>query len=224
MNTYNKIKTLLTIIALLFTVSNAQAFLNEDIYSNDKHIIWCINKYTLDYMAFENPTNNPTACFIWKGYETVVYKSSEYWGLIKQYDLTDTLDLLTIRALECKDSKGYCNGGWVDFWPFQLNSIHTQEVKITKDYIAQDKHLELFKYQAQWTYRVKLHGWAYYKWCEPYATDRKTLSKCRFKLHNGNNKIVNWTEYKNIYADAGWVIREKILKPYIKNNEYIGQQ
>lgn len=201
----------LLLLALLFTGYTANA--------NDTwHIIWCFNKWTNDYVLLAEPSFERSACYIWDKYQVVVLKESEFDLLIEDYSLTDTLDLLTIRAIECWDYDWNCKSG--DIWPFQINYLeHKAEYNYSNTLLSEWKYIEAFLYQAKWTFNETINGDFYKEFC--ISNNREILSKCRFKLHNWNTFKYNWVEHKKIYANAGWEVRSRIIKPYLKSlNKY----
>jgi hypothetical protein len=137
----------------------------------------------------------------------------------------DFLTLNSINNQECWLESGACLSGW-DAWPFQINFIHKEDYKYSKNLVNKIKRTkdlkekqkiieELFDFQLKWTINRmwRLNN----RFCKNQYNDN--LTRCQAILHNWNTRktCYRWWRYidfRYCYADSVLYIKRKTKQIY----------
>ena len=142
---------------------------------------------------------------LWKTTQKVVVYDNEVKYLKKLwYDKTRIIDLLTIRAMECNDEFWQCFSKTKDIWYYQINHIHKEAYKKSKELYDNPKHL----YNFQVEFANNLLENANKKFC--YGLDNDNRFKCTARVYN-------WSKKKIFYWKLA-LEKRKIIKKYLKEN------
>ena len=149
----------------------------------------------------------------------------------RKYDNTRILDLLMAKSMECHQYDWNCiwflrDKKWriieprkiIDYWPFQINRIHTKQFNESLVYKSNKDWWGLFKYQLN--YANKLIQSYEDRYCgqhifeeigRTYTNERR--AKCVYSSYN-------WSKNKDYYAKIAWEKR-KIISDYLFTNNYL---
>lgn len=145
----------------------------------------------------------------------IVYDDQVQWLKKLKYSTWEIIDLLTLKAMECNSYKWDCIWMyWPDIWSYQINSIHKEQYKKSRELFKQKKWWELFIYQSKF---AKSLIESYKKW----NCSEKSFQKVKRKFSEEEqfrcvSISYNWSKTKKSYAKLA-LIKRKYVKEYITN-------
>lgn len=160
----------------------------------------------------------------WKHKKPVIVYDKQLDILIeKWYSTTRILDIMTLKTNECNNYEWKCiwynkEWVWVDYWHFQINKIHKEQVKKTLELWEDPK--AHFIYQLEY---VNLLIDSYEKrFCNAdnitakyWKRSNKERFKCVARVYNGSS-------FKKSYGEWSWLKREEMkdyIVKYLQNKE-----
>ena len=160
----------------------------------------------------------------WKHKKAVIVYDTQLEILIeKWYSLTRIIDIMTLKTNECNNYEWKCiwynkQWVWVDYWHFQINKIHKEQVKKTLELWEDPK--AHFIYQLEYV-NILLDSYEK-RFCNAenilakyWERSNKERFKCKARAYNGSS-------FKQAYSDWSWIKREKIkdyIVKYLQNKE-----
>lgn len=205
--------TLDSLILLFIITILSFALLSSQTSEAEEKKVFSFNSWAIDLVTSVN--------YNWGAKALHAYKSQIDYA-INNTDLTATevLDIFWIKSQECNRYDWLCEGFWGwDFWPFQINIIHSEQYYKSRELASNWDLAWLFSYQLNYatqlirSYKDRFCGEDIFFLIGKTYTNEKRF-KCTAVSYNGHPR------YKHTFAEITWLKRQIISEWLVNNSNF----